>query len=211
MKNYSTLFVRAAAIAIVISLLALPAPAWACSCIFPPQPPLAYADAAAVFTGKVVGIDNPSQSPFISQIVSTWVSWTNIYPDYSFYQQHVTFEVQDSWKGVTTTAVTVQTGSGGGDCGYYFGLNQQYVVYAYQSDNSGLNTNICTRTTDISQAGADLTYLKTLPSLTLTPYSSSNGLLLAGALGVAAVLVGGGGWFVWRRIKSAKPETQKAE
>src|SRR5438093_9468521 len=82
-----------------------------------------------------------------------------------------TFAVQTSWKGVTTTEVTVITGYGRGDCGVVFDMGQQYVIYAFGRRDGGLGTNICTRTAKAAHGSRDLSYLRTLPALPLQPAS----------------------------------------
>jgi hypothetical protein len=57
------------------------------------------------------------------------------------------FAVEQSFKGlpVTQKAVQVNTGSGGGDCGYDFKVGQRYFVFANQSSGL-LVTSICSYT-----------------------------------------------------------------
>ena len=69
--------------------------------------------------------------------------------DYSF-----VFEVEGLFKGALSSEVAVLTGIGRGDCGYQFQVGEKYLVYAY--GKNGLETNICTRTTNLSRADADL-------------------------------------------------------
>jgi hypothetical protein len=60
-----------------------------------------------------------------------------------------TFEVTRTWKGTAEKKqITVQTGSGRGDCGYRFAIGGSYILYCY--DEKGvLHTDICARTCDI--------------------------------------------------------------
>jgi|GEM_PF-3400137 len=62
----------------------------------------------------------------------------------------VSFNVQSSWKGVTTTTTAIFTGNGG-DCGYPFKVGNQYLVYAHNF-YSDLATGICSRTIPASAA-----------------------------------------------------------
>jgi hypothetical protein len=194
------LWLRLLVLAGFVALFAGPQPAWACSCMMPPQPPQSFADAAAVFSGRVTGISNPVQLPLVPQILNTWASWTGSPAPYNFYDRQVTFAVSDSWKGVESTTVTVETGQGGADCGYVFSTGQQYVVYAHSFQGAALQTNICTRTAALSNAAADLTYLNTLPRLTLNPASTAVWPYVAGAAVLLAAAAGGVTWLVRKRV-----------
>jgi hypothetical protein len=83
--------------------------------------------------------------------------------DYSFTQYLVTARLISTYKGkAETQTITILTGLGGGDCGYYFSVNKEYLIYGREGlfnilDNSGLKpvisqrkyytTTICDRTT----------------------------------------------------------------
>jgi hypothetical protein len=92
--------------------------------------------ATAVFSGKVMSIEN--QSTLLVR---------------------VTFLVESAWKGQVAKSVTIQTGGGGGDCGYRFEIGERYLVYAYGSAES-LSTNICQRTRPLSASAVDRKSLK---------------------------------------------------
>ena len=138
-------------------LLAPPSPAWACSCVPPDPPPIAFANTDAVFAGRVTQISDPR---WPGGLVS------------SADPVRVVFQVNDSWKGVTTTTVLIATAVSGASCGYTFDVGRQYVVYAY-NNNGVWGTNMCTRTNDVANAAVDLTYLNTLPKLALVSTSPS--------------------------------------
>ena len=115
-------------------------PAYACSCLQPPAPNQALADARAVFSGKV----------------------TNIQQDR--YTLNVTFEVDQQWKGDEAETIVIQTATSSATCGYPFEVNQTYLVYANQPQGSKLRTDHCSRTTLLNQATDDLSELgKDLP------------------------------------------------
>jgi hypothetical protein len=171
----------------VVAWFAVPAPAWACSCIMPEPPPNSYAQANAVFAGTVSGISDFQQLPGFGLLVQVW-------PDAAtrFYERRVAFSVSDSWKGVSTTRVTLRTGHGDADCGYPFAVGASYVVYAYESEGA-LGTNICTRTADASAAVDDWNYLNTLPRLPLSP-APSPALVGAGLAALAGLAVAVAVW-----------------
>ena len=113
----------------------------ACSCDWPlakltvkQQVKKARAKSQAVFVGKVLEIVRPSES----------------------YSVIVKFRVESSWKGKLLAELSLTTGRGNGDCGYPFEVGQKYLVYAYGSDENGLATNICQRTSGLIDAAADL-------------------------------------------------------
>jgi hypothetical protein len=154
---------------LLIILFATPAPAKACLC-GEPSPASAFIDAEAVFAGKVVVV-SANYSP-VNSFLNRMLARLKLRPIY-FYSNppgHVTFEVRKSWKNVSTTSVTVSTGMGS-DCSFdSFNFGDDYLVYANQwNSGSGLDVNRCSRTTKLSHATEDLTYLSTLPTLPLIP------------------------------------------
>ena len=75
--------------------------------------------------------------------------------------QSVTMEISTTWKGTKGKVVTVETGLGGGDCGYGFEEGESYLVYAYQrkieEGSAGpLRTGICSRTRPLAKARGDI-------------------------------------------------------
>ncbi|HEX2222782.1 MAG TPA: hypothetical protein VHN15_01105 [Thermoanaerobaculia bacterium] len=123
--------------------------ALACSCAPLPPPQEARDQATAVFTGTVVSIT----------------------PDATGNYNLVRFQVAAGWKGVKCREVTVFTGSSDLNCGYNFVVGGTYLVYAYEDTTVPgvrLNTNLCTRTRLIVEAGEDLAALGT-PTETCKP------------------------------------------
>ena len=57
--------------------------------------------------------------------------------------------------------VSVDTGMGGGDCGYAFQQGETYLIYARGDKAGRYSTGICDRTRRISEAAEDLDYLRT--------------------------------------------------
>ena len=128
---------------VVICMLFKTGVGLACTCELPPvgiTPKQAISQARdkskAVFSGKVVEvIQNPQ-----------------------FLYVEVRFKVESSWKQVRTDELIIRTGRGG-DCGYRFEVGQRYLVYAYGSGESRLETNICQRTRELDDAEEDLRVL----------------------------------------------------
>ncbi len=119
----------------VLALLGADA-ALACSCAPLPEPQQARDQAAAVFTGTVLGITQEGNLRLVR------------------------LRVEESWKGVRCGEVTVTTGLGDADCGYAFQEGQSYLIYADKQQGK-LSTNICTRTKPTAEAGEDLAALGT--------------------------------------------------
>ena len=113
--------------------------AFSCSCAPKPSVGKALSQSDAVFVGRVIAWHNASIEFAPGERSS----------GYSF-----VFEVERLYKGALSSEVVVLTGNGRGDCGYGFQVGGEYLVYAY--GKKGLETNICTRTTNISRADLDL-------------------------------------------------------
>ena len=133
-------------VASTLLLFACANQAVACSCAGPQRPCEAYGDAAAVFVGTV----NFSTTTKIKE------------GEYEFTKRKVRFHIDRALRNVEATDVEVLTGLGDPDCGYGFRLGGQYLVYAYSDNNKTLHTSICSRTRPISEATADLEYIRGL-------------------------------------------------
>jgi hypothetical protein len=121
----------------------------ACSCTRPDPPCGEYGESDAIFLARVVGSAGRK-------------SYTDDNGNKTVYDVgRIRFLVQESFKGVSSYEVEIHSGTGGGDCGYWFLRNESYVVYAYRSsEDNKLFTNICTRTAHVTQAKEDLEFLR---------------------------------------------------
>lgn len=129
--------------------------AFACSCA-ERLPCQAYGEASAVFVGTVRD----------SRIITITQS------NYERTKRVVRLSVDSAFRGVKGSDVEVTTGmGGGGDCGFEFVTNEQYLVYAYEYEGK-LSTSICSRTRPVSRATEDLSYIRGLatakPGATIT-------------------------------------------
>lgn len=129
---------------VVAFLLAFPKSSYAWSCELPlakdsvkKQVKEAKKKSQAVFTGEVLEITEPSDKNFLL----------------------VKIRVESNWKGAEGNEIVIVTGKGDGDCGYSFTIGQKYLIYAYQTGNSQLSTNICQRTALLSEAEKDIAIL----------------------------------------------------
>jgi hypothetical protein len=78
-----------------------------------------------------------------------------------FAPRRVLLRVTEPFLGVNTAEVEVDTGAGGGDCGYRFREGREYLVYAHRSGPTGrLQVSICSRTAALESAAEDVAYLR---------------------------------------------------
>jgi hypothetical protein len=195
-------------VALAAWLTAPARPVLACSCAMSPGPDAEFSRSAAVFTGTVTGISQRTGLFLLDRIRQLF----GLSPQVSSLDSvHVNLAVANSWKGVTTTPVTVVTGQGDADCGYGFDHGRQYLVYAYEN-GAMLGTNICMRTAEVGVAATDLAYLSTRPVLTVTQSPSRTPLLcLAGAaLALGSLALAGGTAWVWCRRAASLTTTEPA-
>lgn len=107
------------------------------------QPDTAQAEldrSAAVFSGKVVDMVDVNKNNSIQSSADPIA---------------VLFEVKETWKGLDQTQVIIYTERDSASCGYEFTLDQQYLVYANETDGE-LRTGLCSRTTPLLTADMDL-------------------------------------------------------
>ncbi|HEX7332313.1 MAG TPA: carboxypeptidase regulatory-like domain-containing protein [Pyrinomonadaceae bacterium] len=137
-------------LAVVFILLASDA-AYACSCA-PNGPPCNYyGKATAIFLGRVVG--SAQRKTYTDERGNKTVYDVGT----------IRFLVQENFKGAPGYEIEIHSGTGGGDCGYWFLRNESYVVYAYGNlEDNKLYTSICTRTKHVTEATEDLEYLRGL-------------------------------------------------
>jgi hypothetical protein len=121
--------------------------AFACQCAGTRSSCQEYWEATAVFSGTVI----ESRQVTVSE------------GTYSHEMRAVRLSIDQPFRGVEGAEVEVLTGFGGGDCGFGFRQTGQYLVYAYRSEqDQKLHTSICTRTRLLSDAKADLAYIRGL-------------------------------------------------
>lgn len=169
---------------VLLSLATISAePAHACSCILPVSPTEEFQRAGAVFSGTVTSVSQPLRSTG---------------------QKKVTFDVEQSWKDISSPTVTIETGIGGGDCGFDFEKGKTYLVYTEGPDPR--RANICSRTKELAAAAEDLGELGapvssfTDTAKTTTPISPR---VLAG-LGTIVIIVAGLFWLT-KRLDQKRP------
>lgn len=115
--------------------------AHACSCALPPEPAVALAKANAVFSGKVLQVEEGSPFRLMRSSADP---------------VRVVFEVTGNWKGAENSQMAVYTAMSSSSCGAEFAKGQSYLVYAYENEERRLATGLCTRTKELSLASDDL-------------------------------------------------------
>jgi hypothetical protein len=98
-----------------------------------------FDSADAVFTGRVLAIQDPPASS-----------------DGGWQTRRVTLRVDRAWKGMESDTVVVRTGWSDGDCGFRFRRGGSYLVFAGAAEDGSLVTGLCDRTTRLRRAAADL-------------------------------------------------------
>jgi len=82
--------------------------------------------------------------------------------EHEVYDRRVRLRVGETLKGAPGRTVTILTGWGGGDCGYPFDDQIDYLVFAHQTDRGRLYTTICDRTSELANAADELRVLRSL-------------------------------------------------
>lgn len=148
MRRNQLLYLGVTAFALV---LCASSAALGCSCA-PDRPTCeAFGSSQAVFVGKVVGAKEHRQH-------KNEDGTTSIYEVGEIY-----FKVEQSFFGTRGSRAVIHSGTGGGDCGYWFVKGERYLVYAYGESKDELWTSICSRTKPLENAEEDLGFLRTMP------------------------------------------------
>jgi hypothetical protein len=148
----------------MLLLACLAAPAYACSCMGSGPPCQELARSNAVFTGKVIDITEPlvGEPSKVFPRSSRRERRDRELASAAYPRRRVRFEIREVMAGLPAgqKEIEIVTGMGGGDCGYEFRWDEEYVVYAYQNPQRRLETGICTRTRPLSEAAEDLAYFR---------------------------------------------------
>ena len=146
---------------LVALFFAIPAFALACSCTPPPpnlKTPLAHAEwslarSAVLFEGTVDHIEVKGWPIKVlpGKTVPTMIGIS------------VTFTGVRVYRGVISQKVVVETGVGGGDCGYPFETGRSYLVDAWVNESGQLSNGICGATSPLEFSGTELRMLRGEP------------------------------------------------
>lgn len=75
-----------------------------------------------------------------------------------------TFSNVHVYRGQPPAEVVVETGVGGGDCGFEFNKGESYLVFAWKEESGHLSTGICSGTRLLRDAGTELRLLRGEPA-----------------------------------------------
>ena len=126
------------AVGLALTTLTFGSTALACKCA-PHSVAEGLNDAAAVFEGRVVSIEDVSEGT-----------------DPAVAKKRVTLSIVRVWKDLEDIeTVTITTNAESAACGFQFERDKSYLVYANRSEQS-LTVHSCTRTRLIADAGEDL-------------------------------------------------------
>ncbi len=114
---------------VIVTVLSHTPSAFACPCPENPDPLTSLEQSAAVFSGKVLNIDEHGD---LSRVTGTSM-------------RRVDFEVHRAWKGIERIPVSVNTERDSTACGYRFSTGSEYLVYAY-GEKGHLRVFLCSRT-----------------------------------------------------------------
>lgn len=138
---------------VLLATLAAPVPSDACSCMETKPVCEAFWQAPIVFAGEVLDIAEiePPTLPNGRRFAG---------------DRLVKLRVDGAFRGTRPGIVEVQTGSGGGDCGYPFERGRKYLVFAHVVEGR-ITASICSRTKPREDAAEDLAYVsqRFLPSV----------------------------------------------
>jgi hypothetical protein len=166
LKADTTWMRRIALISIIVAGLSGDAWAQTCTCARLATPCGGFSSAAAVFVGRVESVARTTGA------------------------RAVTLRVTESFRGTSADTVVVVTGQTGPQCAVPFKVGREYFVYAARADESGaLTTNRCSRTREIEDAAADLTFARALEQGSAPPGRIS-GQVLLGRRGVGRSSIG---------------------
>jgi hypothetical protein len=119
-------------ILLAATVITFPTVSYACKCDWPPSVEQELKRSKAVFSGKVIDINNEKNN------------------------RKILFEVDEAWKGVSETQIILTDEHS--SCSLNFFEGESYLVYAYEFQGD-LTTNICDRTIDLRSAEEDLATL----------------------------------------------------
>ncbi len=180
----------------VAALCLYPQTAYA-SCAEPGNPKAALESSDAVFTGGVVYIS--AANGLLMDATNRILMSIDFRPNE--YWRRIVFEVDRSWKGITTSSIMIRTGySTGNSSAYPFEIGDYYLVYAshaYGDPEKYLLTSLCHRTLGSPNNSEDIAYLKNIPTLELS-YFPAIIRTIDGSL-VATVLFLSGLIYIFRR------------
>jgi hypothetical protein len=129
----------------------------ACSCAHGISLCETYQKTSAVFVGRVSDskrISTQYELPSVIEGKKIFFLYSKVYR----------VSVEKVFKGINDKEIELITNDNGSDCGYFFHVNERYLIYANAIPSSNqLHVSACSRTTLYSKASQDLDYIRGLP------------------------------------------------
>lgn len=116
-------------ILLIVTALSHTPSAFACPCPDKPDPLTALEQSTAVFSGRVLNIDEDG----------------DLSPTTGTSMRKVNFRVNRAWKGIERIMISVNTENDSAACGYAFSTGNEYLVYA-SGEKGDLQVSLCSRT-----------------------------------------------------------------
>ncbi len=137
-----------------------PTISYACSCAEPGPVKEELERSSAVFSGKVIEMVDKNRNKLIQSSADLIA---------------VKFEVAEVWKGKSNSQMIVYTERDSASCGFEFEQNQEYLVYANESEGQ-IRVNLCSRTNLLSAASTDILELGKgeKPTKVISPDTNEN-------------------------------------
>ncbi|SDS64480.1 Tissue inhibitor of metalloproteinase [Paenibacillaceae bacterium GAS479] len=175
-------------LALLLSIIVLPSPVQACSCVAPGTTQEELVKSDVVFSGKVALIRDRFANPFTAPFIED---------DGNPYQVRLVTEAV--WKGELGREAVVFTSVSGGSCGFPFEDGQRYLVFAHTDKKGKLVASSCSATEKLTDTGSSKRLVQ-LGSGQLplpvepaeAPHSSTAGWtisILAGGVALAAFVI----------------------
>jgi len=145
--------------------LAFASDASACSCGGKPSIAASKRSYHRIFAGEVVNIERKTSTiivlgKFVLGKVSELFGGQGYDSTGRDYGLQVTFRTSRTFQGPALPEVVVNTGFGGGDCGYRFEVGGSYLVYAREVKNGSPDVGICSRTGTLEERHDDIVELR---------------------------------------------------
>jgi hypothetical protein len=123
-----------------------------------PAPCAGYWDSVAVFVGRVDSVKRTTGG------------------------RTIRFTILEGFRGVGSSTVDVITGPAGQPCALTFRVGREYLVYAARAGGAAdaLTTSVCTRTREVEDAAADVSYARAVKDGTAPAGKITGQVLLAG-------------------------------
>ena len=130
----------------------LPAVVLACRCLAPPTASFGLKKSDVVFVGKATNVETIAADGWLYGALKQAMGS----PYYEFETVRATLEVKTPIKAADESPVILETSASTELCGIPFKEGQEYLVYAYNSPEGELKTDMCTRTDTTARAAEDI-------------------------------------------------------